>query len=63
MLRYLWGGISLTDGLQRLSKRFDLRIGAIHLPFADAAVDVDSVRDYTFAQELVRNRQNGRRSP
>ena len=63
VVRYLWGGLSLTDGLQRLSTRFHLRIGAVHLPFADAAVDVDNVRDYAFAQELVRNRQNGWRTP
>ena len=63
VLRYLWGGLSLTDGLQGLSKRFNLRIGAIHLPFADAAVDVDSVRDYAFAQDLIRNRAERPENP
>ena len=63
VLRYVSGRLSLTDGLQGLSKRLRLRIGAIRLPFADAAIDVDTISDYTFAQQLVRDRQPDNRIP
>jgi CTP:molybdopterin cytidylyltransferase MocA len=63
VFRYLLGRLSLTGGLQGLSERLDLRIGAIHLPFADAAIDVDTIGDYAFAQQLIRNRQPDNQRP
>jgi hypothetical protein len=36
----------LPDALQRLSKRWQLQLAVVQLPFANAAIDIDSVADY-----------------
>jgi hypothetical protein len=53
MLRYLFGLLSLKDALGHISGRMGLRVGAVILPFPEAAVDVDSVSDWHFAQAIV----------
>lgn len=53
VLRFLLGRLTLDEGLERLSRRLDLRVGAVILPFPEAAVDVDTVEDWRFAQSLV----------
>jgi GTP:adenosylcobinamide-phosphate guanylyltransferase len=53
VLRYLLGRLSLDEALDRLSRKFDLRIRAVILPYAEAAVDVDSVRDHYIVQEKL----------
>ncbi len=50
--RYLTGTLSLQNAMDALSKKLDLRIGAVILPYPEAAVDVDSVAD----QILVQNK-------
>jgi CTP:molybdopterin cytidylyltransferase MocA len=52
-LRYLLGLLSLKDGLRIISKRMGIDIGAVIMPFAEAAVDVDSVSDWHFAQAIA----------
>lgn len=54
VLRFLLGRLTLSEGLERLSRRMDLRVGAVILPFPEAAVDVDTVEDWRFAQALVK---------
>ena len=55
LLRYRMGWLSLPAALDLLSNRFGLRIRAVVLNQADAAIDVDSVDDYAIVQqELIR---------
>jgi GTP:adenosylcobinamide-phosphate guanylyltransferase len=56
VLCYLLGRLSLDEALDRLSRKFDLRIRAVILPYAEAAVDVDSVRDHYIVQEKLTRR-------
>ncbi len=53
VLRYLLGRLTLAEGLHRISRRMGFRVGAVILPFAEAAVDVDTVSDWRFAQSLA----------
>jgi CTP:molybdopterin cytidylyltransferase MocA len=53
VLRYLSGALSLQAALERLSRRLKLRIRAVELPFAEAAVDVDSMADRLIVQERL----------
>lgn len=49
VLRYLLGRMTLAQALGELSKRLEVTIAAAHLPYPEAAIDVDSIAD----QELV----------
>lgn len=57
VLQYLFGALSLKTALARLSKRLKLRIGVVELPFAEAAVDVDSMADRLIVQRRLESRQ------
>lgn len=52
--KYVAGTLTHEDALQAFSIRLGLKIRAAILPFAEAAVDVDSVADYLLVQERVR---------
>ncbi len=45
VIRYRLGLLPLEDALAKLSKRLGLRIRAVILPYANAAIDVDSIAD------------------
>jgi CTP:molybdopterin cytidylyltransferase MocA len=51
---YLLGRISLDDGLERISRKLQIRARAVMLPFPQAAVDVDTADDWQFVQSLVK---------
>lgn len=53
VLRYLLGVLSREDALRLVSERMGLKVGAVVLPFPDAAVDVDSVSDWHFAEAIA----------
>jgi hypothetical protein len=53
VFRYLIGRLSLQEALDRISRRLEFKAGAVILPFAEAAVDVDSVRDWELVQRIV----------
>lgn len=53
VIRYALGQMTLAEGLERLSRRLELRAGAVVLPFPEAAIDVDSVADWRFAESRV----------
>jgi len=53
VLRYLLGRLTLEEGLQRLSRRLDLRIGAVILSHPEAAVDVDTVQDWHLVETIA----------
>jgi GTP:adenosylcobinamide-phosphate guanylyltransferase len=60
VLRYLLGQLSLDDALESLSRKFGLRIRPVILPYAEAAVDVDSVRDHYIVQEKLTSKAGQR---
>ena len=49
VLRYLLGWMTLNQALGKLSQRLNVNIAPVHLPYPEAAIDVDSIAD----QELV----------
>lgn len=56
VIRYALGLLTLDQALEKLSGKLDLKLGAIILPYADAAVDVDSVSDYEIIQKKLEGR-------
>jgi CTP:molybdopterin cytidylyltransferase MocA len=49
VLRYLLGWLTLNKALGELSQRLRVTIAPVHLPYPEAAIDVDSIAD----QQLV----------
>ena len=52
-MRYLLGRLTLDEALARLSRRLDVKIGAVVMPFAEAAIDVDSPADLALVERIV----------
>jgi hypothetical protein len=50
VIRYRLGMLPLEEALAKLSKRLGLRIRAVILPYANAAIDVDSIADFVLVQ-------------
>lgn len=55
VLRFLLGRLTLDDALGRLSVRLGCTAGAVVLPYAEAAVDVDTVADWQDAERIAGN--------
>jgi len=53
VLRYLLGWLTLDQALSRLSERLDVNIRPVHLPFPEAAIDVDSIADQQLVEEIT----------
>jgi GTP:adenosylcobinamide-phosphate guanylyltransferase len=53
VLSYLLGKLSLAGVLDRMSQRLGFKAGAVIMPYAEAAIDVDSVADLKLVQEIV----------
>ena len=53
VIRYLLGSLSLAEAMQRISHRLGFKAGAVIMPFAEAAVDVDSVSDLELVKQIV----------
>ncbi len=53
VLRYLTGQLSLADALKRISRRLGFSAGAVTMPFAEAAIDVDSEADLRLVEEII----------
>jgi hypothetical protein len=53
VLRYLIGRLSLEDALHRVSQRLGFKAGAVIMPFAEAAVDVDSIEDWKLVEKIA----------
>ena len=53
ILRYLLGLLTLDEALSRMSLRLKMSIGAVNMPFAEAAVDVDTVSDWKFVEDIA----------
>ena len=50
VIRYRLGFLSLEEAVAKLSKRLGLRMRAVILPYANAAIDVDSIADLMLVQ-------------
>jgi hypothetical protein len=49
--------LSLEEALCRLGKRLGLRMHAVILPYANAAIDVDSIADLELVSDFLANRR------
>lgn len=58
VIRYLLGRLSLDQALSRVSRILGLKVGAVIMPFPEAAVDVDTENDLRFVQQLLERRKN-----
>lgn len=56
VIRYLMGSLTLEKALDSLSRRLHLRLGAIILPYAEAAVDIDSIADHDIVEKKLSQR-------
>jgi len=56
VFRYLCGQLTLDYALAQLSKRMNLKVGVIEMPFAEAAVDVDKVADWHLVESILAKR-------
>ena len=63
LLRYRMGWLTLDAALAGLSRRVGLRIGVVILPYAHAAVDVDSLSDYVLVQRYGKEAAERRAEP
>lgn len=57
VLRYLLGRLSLDQALQRLSKKMQLQVGVVRMPYARAAVDVDKLEDLLLVESILAGKQ------
>ncbi len=57
VLRYLLGRLSLDQALQRLSKKMQLQVGVVRMPYARAAVDVDKLDDLLLVESILAGKQ------
>lgn len=55
-IRYLLGRLSLDEALARVSDAVGVRVGAVIMPFPEAAVDVDSVADHRLVEQTLLRR-------
>ncbi|MFQ5643444.1 MAG: nucleotidyltransferase family protein [Thiogranum sp.] len=53
VISYLLGQLTLDQALARLSARLLVDIRPIHLPFPEAAIDVDSIADQELVEEIT----------
>jgi GTP:adenosylcobinamide-phosphate guanylyltransferase len=53
LIRYRLGLLSLEEALTMLGKRLGVRIRAVILPYADAAIDVDSIADLDLVNDSL----------
>jgi hypothetical protein len=53
VLRYKLGWLSLDTAMALLSRKMGMRLAAVRMPFADAAVDVDSLDDHRLVEQRL----------
>ena len=53
LIRYLSGSMTLSSAMDRVSHRLGFKAGYVALPFPEAAIDVDSVRDWHIVSRLA----------
>ncbi len=55
-LRFVTGGATLDAALAAASRRLGLTAPAVHMPFADAAIDVDEPAHVKLVENIIRGR-------
>lgn len=55
-IRYLLGRLSLDEALARVSSAVGVNVGAVVMPFPEAAVDIDSVADHRLVEQTLLRR-------
>jgi CTP:molybdopterin cytidylyltransferase MocA len=63
VIRYRLGWLPLEEALAKLGKRLGLRIRAVILPYANAAIDVDSIADLDLVQSAVTDAPRSQSQP
>ena len=56
VVRYLLGRLRLEKALLRVSRLLGMKVGVVFLPYPEAAVDVDTVSDLRFVQQLLKRK-------
>ncbi len=56
LLRFLLGTLDLDGALAVVSRKLGLKVGAVLMPFAEAAIDVDKPADRELAEEILKKR-------
>ena len=54
LLGYLLRRFTLDEAMARISARLGLRVAAVKMPMAEAAIDVDKAEDLALAEEILR---------
>jgi len=57
VFKYLLGRLSLQEALDRVSGILGMKIGVVILPFANAAVDVDTEKDWRLVQRILTGKE------
>jgi GTP:adenosylcobinamide-phosphate guanylyltransferase len=57
VFKYLLGRLSLQEALARISAILEIKIGVVILPFANAAVDVDTEQDWRLVQQILAEKE------
>lgn len=58
VFRYATGRLSLTQARQLLSRRLGIDAAAVVLPFPEAAVDVDTIADWKFVEDIIQGNES-----
>ncbi len=56
--RYFLGTLTLQECLKRISKQMGVKAGIVVLPFAEAALDIDSIEDWRFIESIAQKSNN-----
>jgi GTP:adenosylcobinamide-phosphate guanylyltransferase len=56
LLRFLTGTLDLPATLAIFSRKLAVQVGAVFMPFPEAAIDVDKPADKELAEEILKNR-------
>jgi len=60
--KYLLGHLSLQEAITLISSKLRMKIGVVILPFADAAVDVDTENDWRLVRQILAEKEKPRTS-
>jgi len=53
VLRYLMGRLTFAEAMDRISQRLGFKVGLVTMPFPEAAIDVASVGDWHFVEQIA----------
>jgi len=57
VFKYLLGRLSLDEALARISRILGMKIGVVVMPYANAAVDVDTEQDWQLVQQILAEKE------